>query len=126
MEQLIGYIQEAGPDGTWKIATEFRHPSWYTDRLLQFAEGNNLSIVLQDIPASATPMDYAVSYTIYLRLHGPDGKYRGGYPDDFLQEYSTYIREWQEDGKTVYVYFNNTMGDGVKNLITLNSLVQQP
>jgi len=125
LERLIGYIQKADQNSTWKIALEFRYPSWYTDRLLQFAGRNNLSIVLQDIPASATPLDYAINHTVYLRLHGPGGKYSGSYPDDVLQEYSTYIREWQEGGKTAYVYFNNTMGEAVQNLITLNALIQQ-
>jgi uncharacterized protein YecE (DUF72 family) len=62
------------------------------------------------------------------RSHGSVGE-RGGneprYPDDVLQEYSDYIGEWREEGKTVFVYFNNTMGDAVKNLRTLNSFVQQ-
>jgi uncharacterized protein YecE (DUF72 family) len=35
------------------------------------------------------------------------------------------IHEWLEEGKTVYVYFNNTMGDAIQNLITLNTFVQQ-
>ncbi|MFI5159808.1 MAG: DUF72 domain-containing protein [Sphingobacteriales bacterium] len=125
LEQMAGYIQKADPDNTWKIAMEFRHPSWYNDRLLQFAETNDLNIVLQDIPASATPLEYAIGDTVYLRFHGPGGKYRGSYPDDVLAEYSTYIREWLEDGKIVYAYFNNTMGDAVKNLDTLNTFVRQ-
>ncbi|GEM_PF-5380883 len=28
-----------------------------------------------------------------------------------------------EDGKTIFSYFNNTMGDAVKNLQTLNRFV---
>lgn len=125
LAQLTGLIQNADPDSSWKIAIEFRHSSWYADRLLHFAETNNLSIVLQDIPASATPLDYATDDTVYLRFHGPGGKYRGSYPDDVLAEYGTYIREWQEEGKTVYAYFNNTMGDAIKNLATLSMFVQQ-
>ena len=123
--QLVNYIFDADPERTWKIALEFRHASWYQDTVRQFAIDNALSIVLQDIPASATPHDFADSDTVYLRFHGPGGKYRGCYPDDILQEYSTYISEWREEGKTVYVYFNNTMGDAVHNLVTLNSFIQQ-
>jgi uncharacterized protein YecE (DUF72 family) len=126
LQYLIGSVKKADPEETWKIALEFRHASWYTEKILQFAMSSNLSIVLQDIPASATPLHYVAGDTIYLRFHGPGGKYRGSYPDDVLTEYSTYISEWQEEGKTVYAYFNNTMGDAVQNLITLNNLVQQP
>lgn len=123
--QLVHSIRVSDPEQSWKIALEFRHPSWYNDRIREFAANNALSIVLQDIPASATPHDFANGDTVYLRFHGPGGKYRGSYDDSLLMEYSTYIREWQEEGKTVYAYFNNTMGDAVKNLSTLNALIRQ-
>lgn len=125
LQQLVGCIREADSAQSWKLALEFRHSSWYQESLTEFAETQNAAIVLQDIPASTTPLDYAAGDFVYLRFHGPGGKYRGSYAEDVLQEYSCYIREWQEDGKTVYVYFNNTMGDAVKNLTTLNALVQQ-
>lgn len=123
--RLVDVIHHENPKQRWKIALEFRNASWFSDHTREFAEANGLSIVLQDIPTSATPMDFALGDTIYLRFHGPGGKYRGSYDDSFLQEYSTYIREWQDEGKTVYAYFNNTMGDAVSNLITLNSFIQQ-
>ncbi len=122
---LVNTLSDADKERTWKIALEFRHNSWYTDDLFEFAETNNLSVVLHDIPSSATPLDYyAISDTIYLRFHGPGGKYRGSYEDDVLYEYASYINEWREEGKTVYVYFNNTMGDAVTNLEMLNRIVK--
>jgi len=121
--QLVKIIHNADPEKSWKVALEFRHASWYTDGLREYAANYNLSVVIQDIPASATPLDFTGNDTVYLRFHGPGGKYRGSYPDELLAEYSTYIREWQEEGKTVYVYFNNTMGDAVQNLATLTSYV---
>lgn len=123
--QLVNCIRVADPGQSWKIALEFRHASWYNDHIRKFAADNGLSIVLQDIPASATPIDFAGGDTVYLRFHGPGGRYRGSYDDSLLMEYSTYIREWQEEGKTIYAYFNNTMGDAVKNLSTLNNLICQ-
>ncbi|WEA01654.1 DUF72 domain-containing protein [Mucilaginibacter sp. SJ] len=125
LQELIGRIREADPDQIWQPALEFRHPSWYTEHIQQFAEENLLTIVIQDIPSSATPFYYAAGNTVYLRFHGPGGKYSGSYSAEVLQEYSTYIREWREEGKTVYAYFNNTMGDAVQNLATLNALVEQ-
>ena len=58
---------------------------------------------------------------MYVRFHGPTGNYRESYVDDFLYEYASYINEWIEEGKTVYVYFNNTMGDAFNNLKYLNA-----
>ena len=81
-------------------------------------------MVIHDMPASATPMMVTGDF-VYLRFHGPEGNYRGGYEDDFLAEYDTYIKEWQKEGKTVYVYFNNTMGDALQNVMRLKELVSQ-
>ncbi|MFD0750541.1 DUF72 domain-containing protein [Mucilaginibacter calamicampi] len=126
LQHLVNCVLEADADRGWQIAIEVRHASWYTDHLFEFAESNKISIVLQDIPASATPLHYYdIADTVYLRFHGPGGKYRGSYPDDLLYEYAGYIREWLEEGKTVYTYFNNTMGDAVRNLQTLNLIVNQ-
>ncbi len=58
-----------------------------------------------------------------MRFHGPGGRYRGSYPNDFLKEYAQYIKMWKQEVKVAYVYFNNTMGDAVKNLQSLNGLV---
>ncbi|WP_100340100.1 DUF72 domain-containing protein [Mucilaginibacter auburnensis] len=125
LQHLLNTLFDTDIDCTWKIALEFRHNSWYTDNLFEFAEQHNLSVVLHDIPASATPLDFnVISETIYLRFHGPGGKYRGSYDDDVLYEYASYVNEWREEGKTVYVYFNNTMGDAVRNLEMLNRIVK--
>lgn len=123
LAKLVDCIRDADPGQDWKVALEFRHASWYNPATSSFAAANGLTVVMHDIPASATPTDFAESDTVYLRFHGPGGKYRGSYAADVLQEYSSYIREWQADGKTVYVYFNNTMGAAAQNLMTLGDMV---
>lgn len=123
LKQLITCIREYDSEHTWKVALEFRHASWYNNELADLVQNHRLSVVLQDIPASATPFKYATGNPIYLRFHGPGGKYKGSYTDDVLHEYAAYIKEWQDQEQTVYVYFNNTMGDAVKNLMRLNTLL---
>lgn len=120
---LISQIRELDPEHTWRVALEFRHPSWYNDEVWEFIKQNNMSIVIQDIPKSATPFEYADGQFTYLRFHGPDGRYRGSYSDELLNEYAGYIHQWLQSGKKIFVYFNNTMGDAIKNLATLNRLV---
>ncbi|RYZ96904.1 MAG: DUF72 domain-containing protein [Sphingobacteriaceae bacterium] len=123
LETLIGAVRSYDPDNEWKIAVEFRQRSWYKDTVYEMLEQYNMGIVFHDLPASATPLTEPITDFVYLRFHGPDGGYRGSYTDDFLYEYAGYIKDWQQDGKTVYVYFNNTMGDAVKNLVVLNSFM---
>ena len=82
-----------------------------------------IGLVLQDKPEAATPMLETDLPFIYLRFHGPEGNYRGNYPDDLLFEYASYINDWIAEGKTVYCYFNNTMGDALANLNTLKQAI---
>ena len=123
VKELLQCITDANKDG-WRIAIEFRNASWYTDEVYKLLEKYNISLVIHDVPASATPIIDSNADFRYMRFHGPGGRYRGSYSDDFLQEYAIHIKSWVKKGKTVYVYFNNTMGDAVGNLQTLNKLVR--
>jgi uncharacterized protein YecE (DUF72 family) len=123
LENLLSTIRNVDEEQQWDIAVEFRHKSWYTDKTYQLLDQYQMGMVIHDLPASASPLEILDHDSIYLRFHGPNGGYRGSYTEDFLSEYATYITEWLADGKTVYAYFNNTMGDAVHNLLTLNSFV---
>ena len=41
---------------------------------------------------------------VYVRGHGPTGRYSGSYPDQTLGEGAQHIGIWRAEGKTVYVY----------------------
>jgi len=109
----------------WNLAVEFRNKSWYNDEAYSVLNEFNSTLVIQDIPKSATPMTQFESDVVYLRFHGPEGNYRGSYAEEVLRDYASYIKEKMETGKTVYAYFNNTMGDAISNLNYLNSCMQE-
>lgn len=88
---------------TWPVAIEFRHSSWYRDEVFDLLNQHQSAMVLQDMPKSATPIEVTADDLVYLRFHGPSGNYKGSYSESFLYEYALYIREWQQEGKTVYV-----------------------
>ena len=123
LEHLLNWIQRANTGNAWKVAVEFRNRSWYNLSVYEMIDSYHAGMVVHDLPASATPMMETAADFVYLRFHGPEGGYRGSYSDDFLQEYAYYINDWQQEGKTVYAYFNNTMGNAVQNLMTLNRFV---
>jgi uncharacterized protein YecE (DUF72 family) len=122
-EALLNAVKKYNVRDEWKIALEFRNKSWYREESDELLQAYNAELVIQDIPRSATPSAPHVNDFIYLRFHGPTGTYNGGYTDSFLSEYAGYIKEWLAEGKTVYVYFNNTVGDAYKNLLSLNRFV---
>lgn len=124
VERLLINIRKADPDSAWKVFLEFRKAYWYTEETHQMLENYHANIVLHDKAGSQMDFIEQDGLEVYLRFHGPQGNYRGSYSEDFLYEYSQYIKAWIEDGKTVYTYFNNTMGDAVNNLMTLNKFVR--
>ena len=123
LEQLLLEISYADQLKQWKIAVEFRHSSWYNEYTYNLLNDLKACLVLQDMPSSQTPFLDQTADFVYLRFHGPNGGYRGSYSDEFLYEYAQYIKDWKEEAKMVFVYFNNTMGEAVKNLMTLNEYV---
>lgn len=125
LENLLSILTTVDPNRQWQIAVEFRNRSWYQQDVYDMVNEFNASIVLHDMPASAITELEQDADMVYLRFHGPNGSYRGSYSDDFLYEYAQYAKEWAGEGKSVYVYFNNTMGDAVKNLATLNNFLKQ-
>ncbi len=122
LEKLLTCIQER-ESARWNIAIEFRNKSWYNDSTYELLNLFGTTLVIHDIANSATPMILQESEFIYIRFHGPTGNYRESYSDDFLSEYATYVQEWLSEGKEVYMYFNNTMGDALNNLGTINTLL---
>lgn len=125
LNHLINTIKQADESRAWPIAIEFRNRSWYDESVYDMLDEQGVSMVLHDLPASAAPMRLGDSSFVYLRFHGPQGGYRGSYDDDFLHEYAQYAKEWVADGKAVYAYFNNTMGEAVKNLMTFNDYLNE-
>ncbi len=107
----------------WKIAVEFRHPSWYDSAVYRLLNGYGTVMVEHDLPKSATPKIEIAASFVYLRFHGPDGTYRGSYDNAILNRHAKRIANWLKAGREVYVYFNNTMGDALGNLQTLNKMV---
>lgn len=122
LQNLLASIKDASGD-TWKVAVEFRNMSWYHKEMYDLLNQTKASLVMHDLPASATPLINLNDNFKYVRFHGTEKNYRGSYADDYLYKYAQYLSSWIREGKTVYTYFNNTLGESVKNLQTLNSFV---
>ncbi|HUP12609.1 MAG TPA: DUF72 domain-containing protein [Niastella sp.] len=124
-EELEGLLECLHDDATgWRIAVEFRHNSWYDRGVYRVLQGYDATLVIQDLPASAAPPIQVAEDFAYLRFHGPEGGYRGSYDKTTLAGYAGRIVEGIKGGKDIYVYFNNTMGDAIGNLQTLNKLIK--
>jgi uncharacterized protein YecE (DUF72 family) len=126
LQTLLTELRAHDPDRTWPIAVEFRHPGWYTDKTSELLRQHGAGVVLQDIPASSSWQEPGEGNFVYLRYHGPAGDYKGGYTKARLAQDAARIQRWLSEKKTVYVYFNNTIGDALIDLQRLRELVLLP
>jgi uncharacterized protein YecE (DUF72 family) len=107
----------------WQLAVEVRHNSWYTNDFYTALQKYQASLVFHDMPSVKTPLDHTATDVIYLRFHGPSGNYTGSYDYQIIEAYAQRIRQWHIGGKTIFVYFNNTIGDAYNNALTLQRLL---
>ncbi len=109
----------------WRIAVEVRHTSWYTHEFYTALRQYHTTLVFHDMPNSKTPMDQTATDFIYLRFHGPSGNYTGSYDEKTIKAYAQLIRQWQNEGKPTFIYFNNTIGDAYNNALMLQKILNQ-
>jgi uncharacterized protein YecE (DUF72 family) len=126
LQTLLTQLRVHDPGRTWQIAVEFRHPSWYVNKTRELLRQHGAGIVLQDMPASSSWSESGEGNFVYLRYHGPAGDYKGGYTDTRLAKDAAGIRRWLSMNETVYVYFNNTIGDALVDLQRLRESVLFP
>lgn len=122
LEKLLKSIKKINTNA-WAIAVEFRNKTWYNDEVNYLLEQYNTTVVIHDLPGSSTPSAVRITETVYLRFHGTEKGYRGDYGTNALSEYAGRIKSLISMGKDVYCYFNNTLGNAINNLQTLNKLV---
>lgn len=104
---------------------EFRNPSWYTDEILEILEGENAALCVHDM-GPVPPPKAATGSFIYLRLHGPGGRYRGSYTDEHLEDWAAWLRSMKQKGKGAFVYFNNDVeGHAVANARRLGEILER-
>ena len=90
----------------YRYAFEFRHPSWYEDDVLELLAAHDVSLCLADHHLAPAPWSATASH-VYVRGHGPEGRYRNNYPEDTLRDWARQIRRWRREGRLVFVYFDN-------------------
>ena len=107
LERLAGLLAVV-PQGR-RHALEFRHPSWYEPAVFDLLRQHDASLVISDHHHAPAPWVSTASW-VYVRGHGPGGRYWGDYSDDDLQGWAQHIRGWRFEDKDVYAYFDNDIG----------------
>jgi uncharacterized protein YecE (DUF72 family) len=85
---------------------EFRHPSWYAPEVMALLADHDVALCISDHHHAPSPWDVTASF-VYVRGHGPDGRYQGRYDEAQLNEWARRIAGFRSRGLDVYAYFDN-------------------
>lgn len=108
-----------------RLSVEFRHHSWHQESVYRLLEQYNAAYCIMS-GAHLPCVLQATAPFVYVRLHGSDQQhlYAGSYPDNDLRWWASRIRDWERQGKDVYVYFNNDGGgNAVYNATSLRTIL---
>jgi uncharacterized protein YecE (DUF72 family) len=89
-----------------RYSFEFRHPSWYSPPIFRLLSRHNVSLCISDHHDAPSPWKRTADF-VYVRGHGPGGRYRGHYRGATLTGWAERIRSWKKQGCDVYIYFDN-------------------
>jgi uncharacterized protein YecE (DUF72 family) len=84
---------------------EFRNPTWYHSDVFDLLKKYNCAFCIYELEGHLTPFEITADF-IYVRLHGPGGKYQGNYSEQDLKQWSRYCKNWLKT-KDVFIYFDN-------------------
>jgi uncharacterized protein YecE (DUF72 family) len=89
-----------------RYAFEFRHKSWYDDGIFGLLHEHDVSLCLSDHHDAPSPWEVTARH-VYVRGHGPGGRYKDHYPDKTLRDWARDVAKWRRQRRTVFVYFDN-------------------
>jgi uncharacterized protein YecE (DUF72 family) len=124
VQQILEKISALDKDNSWHKAVEFRNNSWYISETWELLDEFSAGMVLHDHPKAKINEVKDHADFVYLCFHGPKGDYKDSYSESFLKERANEIRAWIRQRRTVYAYFNNTIGNAFENALTLKSFLQ--
>jgi len=94
---------------------EFRHSSWFSDDTFKLLNKFGAGFCVHDLAGKETPR-VVTADIIYVRFHGPTGRYRGNYSKSMLQTWAKWLKGHTKEVRSIYAYFNNDIeGHAIKN-----------
>lgn len=113
----------------YRYSFEFRHNSWYDDDILALLQRHDAALCLSDHGDAPAPWTLTASH-VYVRGHGPTGRYHGSYSARALRRWAQRIAAWRDQNRDVLVYFDNDQkaaapGDALRLIQYLREEISQ-
>jgi uncharacterized protein YecE (DUF72 family) len=102
-ERLASFVKLLNPRR--RYAFEFRHPGWYDDDILDVLRDHDIALCISDHHDAPAPWLATASH-VYVRGHGPEGRYSGRYQPNVLSVWKRRIMGFAKT-RDVHVYFDN-------------------
>ncbi len=110
---------------TKRFTIEFRNQTWWNENAIKILEENNIAFCIFELGNVTSPKIISADF-IYLRLHGPDEKYKGSYDRSALSIWGKNFKKWSKEGKDIYCYFDNDeKAYAPKNALQLKELLNK-
>ena len=87
-----------------RYAFEFRDPAWHTVEVYDLLRLHRVAFCVYQLAGFVSPFEITADF-VYVRLHGPGGKYQGMYDKKALGTWADTILSWPV--KQAWVYFDN-------------------
>ncbi|PZA13014.1 DUF72 domain-containing protein [Rhodopseudomonas palustris] len=124
IQRLGDFLQMLSPQRRYVF--EFRHSSWYTPQVLRLLRDANAALCFSDHHDAPAPWRRTADF-VYIRGHGPGGRYKGHYPIATLQHWAARAKAWKRAGADVYVYFDNDQKSAAPaDALRLQAMVTTP
>jgi uncharacterized protein YecE (DUF72 family) len=119
-ERLENFLQLLPQDVRQSI--EFRHTSWFTNRIFTLLDRYRVGFVINDSP-HFPEYEQITGDFVYIRFHGPSTLYASKYSDEELEQWAKKIKSYLKR-YDVYCYFNNDyFGYALENASQLSARV---
>ena len=122
-ERLAAFLGVLPPGH--RHAFEFRHPSWFEPAILDLLRDYDASLVVSDHHHAPAPWEATAGW-VYVRGHGPGGRYWGDYSDETLGDWALRIGRWRAEDRTVFCYLDNDIGGAApRDAVRLRDLLDR-
>lgn len=104
------------------FAFEFRHKSWFQEKIYNLLRKYNSALVIAD--SSRYPKaEICTTDFVYFRFHGPGSLFSSKYSKEQLEKFAQLIKKFLKEKKDIFCYFNNDFSgfaiENAKELIKL-------
>lgn len=103
----VPMIPETMPAGPLRHVLEPRHESFADPACVELCGTHGVALVAADSAGRFPSLGHPAADLAYVRLHGEERLYAGGYSDAALDRWASLMRGWAADGRDVYAYFDN-------------------